>query len=318
MAHVFFETPGWRLETPCAGRMFVSETHLGMHFLTRLYPLASSWNQILKHNTFIGLFVGFFLIAFQPFNTHLWEAPYKNLLLAGYGLVSFSGATLAYAILFALYRPEQLERQWMIWKELVLEMSFLLLIALGNMLYSSVVIGFGQISAASLIQWLSVVALVGVIPIAVSILYKYERYTQLNQGTAQKLDRMLAQYHAPLQVSPDPVFVSENEKETFLCPLSDLLYLESADNYTCFVFLNEGKLQKRLLRGPLRRFEQQAEPHAEMVRCHRSYLVNLRQVHQVSGNAQGYRLHLLNGAVEIPVSRQYGADIVAALQQVSE
>ena len=69
------------------------------------------------------------------------------------------------------------------------------------------------------------------------------------------------------------------------------------------------KLKKTLLRGSLSRFEEQAH-HPDVVRCHRSFVVNLRQVASVSGNAQGYKLQLQNYPSPIPVARRYG-DLVA-------
>jgi DNA-binding LytR/AlgR family response regulator len=47
----------------------------------------------------------------------------------------------------------------------------------------------------------------------------------------------------------------------------------------------------------------------DIFRCHKSYLINLTQVAHISGNAQGYKLHLQNSTIEIPVSRTLNATI---------
>jgi DNA-binding LytR/AlgR family response regulator len=44
-------------------------------------------------------------------------------------------------------------------------------------------------------------------------------------------------------------------------------------------------------------------------RCHKSYLVNLAKVNHVSGNAQGYKLHLKDVEDQIPVSRKLNEEI---------
>lgn len=49
----------------------------------------------------------------------------------------------------------------------------------------------------------------------------------------------------------------------------------------------------------------------EFYRCHRTYIVNLQKVKHISGNAQGYKLHLENIDTLIPVSRSLNEGIAA-------
>ena len=86
--------------------------------------------------------------------------------------------------------------------------------------------------------------------------------------------------------------------------IEDLLYIESADNYSSILFKKEGKREKELLRSSLSRLETQIE-NPRVVRCHRSYIVNLDHVISVTGNAQGYKLHLGDSGDTIPVARKY-------------
>lgn len=66
-----------------------------------------------------------------------------------------------------------------------------------------------------------------------------------------------------------------------------------------------------MLRSTLRRMEDALASWPQFFRCHRTYLVNLDKVAHVSGNAQGYRLHLEGLDDTIPVSRNLN-DIVDA------
>ena len=73
--------------------------------------------------------------------------------------------------------------------------------------------------------------------------------------------------------------------------------------------------EKPLLRSSLSRLEKQIDqPH--IVRCHRSYVVNINRVERVTGNAQGYKLHLFAGQFLIPVARQYNESLVAGLKDL--
>ena len=55
--------------------------------------------------------------------------------------------------------------------------------------------------------------------------------------------------------------------------------------------------------------EKQLSDLPQFFRCHRTYLVNLDRVGHVSGNAQGYKLHLEGIDNLVPVSRSLNEEI---------
>ena len=70
-----------------------------------------------------------------------------------------------------------------------------------------------------------------------------------------------------------------------------------------------------MIRSSLKRLEEQL-PYPEMYRCHRTYIVQLRNVENVSGNSQGYRLHLKHLPHSIPVSRNAGKEVHLRISQL--
>lgn len=68
-----------------------------------------------------------------------------------------------------------------------------------------------------------------------------------------------------------------------------------------------------MLRSSLSRLENQLEGQ-NIVRCHRSFIVNLDKVEKVTGNAQGYKLHLETPELVVPVARKY-SEIVEKLRE---
>jgi DNA-binding LytR/AlgR family response regulator len=111
--------------------------------------------------------------------------------------------------------------------------------------------------------------------------------------------------------------IAENEKDSIEILTENLFYIESSDNYSTVFFEKSGtppeaKLQKELLRSSLTRLESQIS-HENIVRCHRSYIVNLDKVEKVTGNAQGYKLHLKSPELLVPVARKY-SEIVERLK----
>ena len=89
-----------------------------------------------------------------------------------------------------------------------------------------------------------------------------------------------------------------------------LLMIASADNYVTVNWLKENRLEKTMLRIPLKKVEEQLSPLPGLFRCHRSYLVNLGMVEKVSGNSQGYKLHLPHIDAPVPVARSVSRDLI--------
>jgi DNA-binding LytR/AlgR family response regulator len=61
-----------------------------------------------------------------------------------------------------------------------------------------------------------------------------------------------------------------------------------------------------LIRNTISAIEEQLKTHHPLIfRCHRGYMVNIRKILSVSGNAQGFKLFLEGVTETIPVSRSY-------------
>jgi len=85
----------------------------------------------------------------------------------------------------------------------------------------------------------------------------------------------------------------------------NLLYIESAENYVSICYLNKGKLSKYLLRETLKKSEDQFAG-TEIIRCHRSFIVNFEKVKVIRKDKDGLKLELdYPAAIEIPVSKTY-------------
>lgn len=110
-------------------------------------------------------------------------------------------------------------------------------------------------------------------------------------------------------------FKSDNKYEEFEWLKRNILFIKGADNYIeiCYQGSNN-TLQKNLIRSQIKRVEQDVK-NDFLVKVHRSYLCNLKNVEKVSGNSNGYLLHFKNTFEKIPVSRNYSDSIVSMLSQ---
>lgn len=84
----------------------------------------------------------------------------------------------------------------------------------------------------------------------------------------------------------------------------NFLFASAEGNYCNIYYINNGQTCKSLIRIPLKIVEEQIS-NSRIVRCHRSFIVNLDKVTDAKGNAQGYRLSLQDMAEAVPVSRKY-------------
>jgi hypothetical protein len=85
----------------------------------------------------------------------------------------------------------------------------------------------------------------------------------------------------------------------------NLLYLESAENYVSICYLNKSKVSKYLLRDTLKKIEE-TFTGTDIIRCHRSYMVNFDKVKVIRKDKDGLKLELDNpSGTDIPVSKTY-------------
>lgn len=88
-----------------------------------------------------------------------------------------------------------------------------------------------------------------------------------------------------------------------------LLLLEAADNYVCVWYLSYGEPKKIMVRNSLKRLSQQLDGTG-IVRCHRSYMVNIDQVKVVRREKDGAMLDLgIEGIPSIPISQTYNESV---------
>ncbi|WP_158550010.1 LytR/AlgR family response regulator transcription factor [Runella aurantiaca] len=196
-------------------------------------------------------------------------------------------------------------------------MGLILIFAIGNFA-NSVLPNSGKISA-TVGGFVSILFYMGVISFFLAgafVGFRYYRFKWNDGHPAQVgVEEALAYPASSEIVSKMSVeesiltLVAENGKDKLTILPQHLCYIEADDNYVTVVFQEEQKIRKELLRSSLGRIESQIRA-SHIRRCHRSYMVNLQKVYRVSGNAQGYKLHLWQVAEPLPVSRGYAKQVI--------
>ena len=105
------------------------------------------------------------------------------------------------------------------------------------------------------------------------------------------------------------VFKDEKGVVQLYISSTELLYIEAADNYVNIRYVSNGKIKSYLLRNSLKNMERLLAVNM-VVRCHRSYLVNINRVSVIRREKEHIYMELdIDGVDRIPVSKNYHRDI---------
>jgi len=108
-------------------------------------------------------------------------------------------------------------------------------------------------------------------------------------------------------------FKDERDQIKFSVKSKDILFLESTDNYVTVYFSNEDKVNKHMIRTSLKNIEN-SQLSAKLLRCHRSFIVNLDNVLWMKKEGRNFVLKIKNIGSVIPVSRSYIPKFKSLLQ----
>ena len=268
-------------------------------WLNKAYYLDASIRHRLLQALAFSSFVFVFLSFFRPFGIHQLGS------LAVSIAFDFAGLTFVCMLLLNILVPKAFpkffhEEAWTVGRELFYSSVNVVFIGLANGLLS-IYLKLADAHFSVLAMFLVYTLSIAIFPISGSIIYKEMRARkQYEEGSAH-----LNEVIVPIKLEEEELIVlkGQNGEDFLQVHAGQLLYLVSADNYVEVHYLNNNQTVKKLLRNPLKIYEVQLIPYLHFWRCHKSYLVNLNRVERVSGNAQGYKLHLLGTTEQVPVSR---------------
>jgi len=100
--------------------------------------------------------------------------------------------------------------------------------------------------------------------------------------------------------------------------LENLVLIESADNYATIYYINKDKLSTFLIRNSLKWIEENLTKDTSLVRCHRSYIINLDKVSVFKKTKNGIFMELeAPNTPDIPVSKTYYNKVMEKFSQYS-
>lgn len=239
-----------------------------------------------------------FINIYAPFGVETWYNVTKLELLAYSSLVILTGVLVVVVSRIIMYEVSN-KRTILLWHYLIWVLAEAFFMAMFYTLFEKFILNdirfVGDIFKASAKN----TALVLLLPYSVLWLYfswreKKQQLIKLTENpTIADFSKNMIPFH------------DEKGELRFSVKLENFLYLESADNYVNIYYLDKNKTARFTLRNTIKRLEESLKG-TEIIRCHRSYMVNFEKVKILRKDKDELCLELdVPNSTDLPVSKTY-------------
>lgn len=246
---------------------------------------------------FTAAFALVFINIYSPFGVETWYNVTRWQLLFYSSLIILTGVMVVVISRIVMYQLSK-TKQISIWQYLIWVLAEILSMAIFYTLYEAIILHDKRVLADLLTVSIQNTALIILLPY--SVLWLYFSWREKSQKLKAIAEGDLL-YDGTKMIS----FTDEKGILRLSLKLENLIYIEAADNYVSIHYFNKGRIAKFLLRNSLKKLEEKLK-NTEIVRCHRSYMVNFGKVKIIKKDKDGLKLELdLETAQDIPVSKSY-------------
>jgi DNA-binding LytR/AlgR family response regulator len=259
---------------------------------------------------FTSAFALIFINIYSPFGADKWFALTKLEFLTYSSLVILTGVlvvVISRIIIYHFCKRHTINlTQYLIW--IFAEIMFM---ALVYTLFEKYILRDSREIDELIKRSAENTALVLLIPYSVSWLY----FSWLDKK--EQIERMAEIQSMSGNIRGMIPFYDDRAVLKFSVKKENLLYIESTENYVSICYLNNGKIAKYLLRDTMKKMEE-SFAGTEIIRCHRSYMVNFEKVKVIRKEKDGLMLELDEPLLtDIPVSKTYVENVMQTFSKYS-
>lgn len=270
-----------------------------------------SKRNIIRLILFTSLFALVFINIYSPFGVEKWFTLTRLEFLTYSSLVILTGVlivVISRIIMYHLCRRKVIN----LWQYLLFIFAEIMLMALFYALFEKFVLKdfreFNEIVEISAKN----TALVLLLPY--SVLWLYFSWHEKKE----QIERMAAMQSLPGGAGRDMLpFYDDRSVLKFSVTKENLFFLESAENYVSICYLNKGRVSRFLLRNTLKKMEE-SFAGTNIIRCHRSFMVNFDRVKVIRKDKDGLMLEFDDPqAADLPVSKTYVENVMQTFSRFS-
>ena len=251
---------------------------------------------------FTSLFAYVFINIYLPFGSGEWFN------ITGWEFSFYSGLLVIAGMLVVLV--SRIFLMFMIKRRHPVSIQYYVLMIFGEILFMGVLYAFLQKVVMHdnrsyfylLFRALENTALILLIPYIISLLFFAWKEKTISFNNLLQ------------QIRNNSSFISFHDEKGVLrisLKTNDLLYLRAMDNYVSIKYLHNNQTKTTLIRNTLKNFEKEFG-NTFLLRCHRSYMVNVNKVIMVKkeGNNLKLQIECPKENENIPVSRGYAPTVM--------
>ena len=253
----------------------------------------------------LSLFFFVFMLTFLPFGITNYDPNFQFSLEFLLTLLLFTTVTFITCSLNEFYLKKRIVKRVNLRGYIVWSVWLIVLVGFANYLIYNYLGNWHDFSFKGGIQFITNVSAVLLFPI-VGVFF-YFRYQDLKI----QFEEVLINTDSMGQENSLISFQGEGVNDQVQVQLKDFLYAQAQDNYVEIVYVAEKSVQKHLLRTTIKGLIDQLK-HPMLIRCHRSFMVNIFNVRSTIGHSQ-IRLNIHHIQHAIPVSRTYQQEVIQAL-----
>ncbi len=281
-----------------------------LNSLNKKYPFNDNLKINVRSIISVSLGAFLFLLFFQPFSIQNPDFNNRLIILATFGAITLVLLSIFRLVIPSIFSSAFSEERWTIKKEIIIDLLFVIFNSVAFTFFARYV-GHTRITFQIVIL-IVIISIVGC-SVVVVINQLYLLRNQLEKLTAQLAGEAEEEEESG-EIPAEIEFESENKTEYFTVYAEQVILIKSANNYVEVIYRHDDKVQKKLIRNTLKNTERFLLKHKEMVRCHRSCIVNKNYIQKVGRGANGLVLSLFDYPQQIHVSRQYTLKVKEALK----
>lgn len=274
---------------------------------------------VFKLTTTFGLstFIASFLFFFEPFGIRSLSHNF-NLFCIGVGVSIAFVIGVYFWVFHPLFPKYFTNNKWTVGREIFTLFSVVVLSAVCIWLFNQFVNDDASMKGISALDTVLFVLKVSFLPIVIYLFidekYSYYQHSKVSKDImSEKKKDTIANLSSRLKRKKRIELTASNEKDTVSFNVNDLLYVTSQGNYVSFFVKEKENVKEKVLRSRLQIIEERLKQFPQIIRCHKSYIVNSDFVKDITGNARGYYLHFSEIEGEIPVSRSFDKEKLSSL-----
>ncbi|QXP63783.1 LytTR family DNA-binding domain-containing protein [Polaribacter sp. HaHaR_3_91] len=268
----------------------------------------------LKISFSLGLFIFIFLYIFRPFYLNLFEVILLEYTLA-IGITAFISAFIILYVPPLIFKDYFNEDKWTIGRNLFLIVVSITIIGTIVWYFSDLYTRPYHLRRFSLLEFLFYTFLISLIPLTFFLFINEKNIRERREKKVLEIKEIKKEKEISKKLASEISITSDNGKETITFKIKNLVYITSQGNYASFFLLHNNNLKEKILRVTLTKITKELEEYTNIIRCHKSYIVNVNYITDISGNARGYLLGSKLIPIVIPVSRSFSKQSLQSLIQ---